>query len=349
MALLGLIPLPVGEGKVCKKEKVGQIIMSAKAKKKGPLRLLNPMRDGRGVEKGEDTTPGLKYFFKLLGRKFWKLVSVNLLILVQYLPPIACAFVYLSGPQAGSQQFSLYPTLLGAQTASPTVTGTTLFSLFSKMGEIDAYDTYVWWVIGVVALLYVITYGWQKVGTTYIMRGLVKGDGVFILSDFAYAIRRNLKQGFLLGLLDCLVIFALIFDFVYFYNAAPTGLTNFMYIMIVALLIIWCIMRFYIYTMLVTFDMSIRKILKNALIFTALGIKRNLMALLGIVVLLALCVALCVVCISFGIYGAIIIPFLFAPAILSFMYNYASWPVIQRYMIDPVKKSDTEEEDAPEA
>jgi hypothetical protein len=29
------------------------------------LKLLDPMRDGKGVEKGEDTTPNLKYFFKL--------------------------------------------------------------------------------------------------------------------------------------------------------------------------------------------------------------------------------------------------------------------------------------------
>lgn len=317
--------------------------MSAK-KKKGRLRLLDPMRDGRGVEKGEDTTPGLKYFFKLLRRKFWKLVSVNLLILVQYLVPIACVFVYLSGPKAPSQYFPLYPTLLGAQTAAPTPTGTTLFSLFSKLGEIDAYNSYIWWVIGGLLLFHVITYGWQKVGTTYILRNLVKGDGVFILSDFAYAIRRNLKQGFFLGLLDCLVMFALGFDFVYFYNAAPTGLTNFMYIMIVALFIIWCIMRFYIYTMLVTFDMSIRKILKNALIFTALGVKRNLMALLGILVLLVLCVALVIVCGAINIAaGAIVAVFLFAPAVIAFMYNYAAWPVIQRYMIDPVKKTDTEE------
>ena len=68
------------------------------------------------------------------------------------------------------------------------------------------------------------------------------------------------------------MLFARGFDFQYFYYAAPSGFTNFMYIMIVALFIIWSVMRFYIYVMLVTFDMKTRKILKNALIFTALGI-----------------------------------------------------------------------------
>lgn len=313
------------------------------AKKKGPLRLLNPMRDGRGVEKGEDTTPNLKYFFKLLGRKFWKLVSINLLMLVQYLTLVLCFLAYFTGPKAGSQYYELYPALLGAQTAAPTAVGTTLAGLFSGLYQIHAYNTPIWWVIAGLALFHVVTYGWQKVGSTYIMRNLVRGDGVFIVSDFFYAIRRNLKQGFFVGLLDCLAIFALVFDFQYFYYATPTGMTNFMYVMTIALMLIWGIMRFYIYDMLVTFDMKTRKILKNALIFTALGIKRNLMALLGMVVLLALSVALIFVCVPMKIYGLIIVPVLFVPAVSAFMYTYASWPVIKKYMIDPVAGSDTDD------
>lgn len=316
--------------------------MSSTKKGKGPLRLLNPMRDGRGVEKGEDTTPTLGYFFKLLGRKFWKLLSVNLLLLVQFLPPLLCFFAYFTGPKADSQYFALYPALLGAQTAAPTATGNTLLSLFSGLFRVHAYNTPIWWIIAGLAVFQVVTYGWQKVGSAYILRNLVKGEGVFIISDYFYAIRRNLKQGFFLGLLDCLVLFALGFDFQYFYYAAPSGFTNFMYIMIVALFIIWSVMRFYIYVMLVTFDMKTRKILKNALIFTALGIKRNLMAILGIGVLLGLCVAVVMVCIPMRIYGIIAIPFFIVPALSAFMYTYAAWPVIRKYMIDPVEKKPTE-------
>ncbi len=190
--------------------------MSSTKKGKGPLRLLNPMRDGRGVEKGEDTTPTLGYFFKLLGRKFWKLISVNLLLLVQFLPPLLCFFAYFTGPKADSQYFALYPALLGAQTAAPTATGNTLLSLFSGLFRVHAYNTPIWWIIAGLAVFQVVTYGWQKVGSAYILRTLVKGEGVFIISDYFYAIRRNLKQGFFLGLLDCLVLFALGFDFKYF-------------------------------------------------------------------------------------------------------------------------------------
>ena len=39
--------------------------MSTNNKKR--FKLLDPMRDGKGVEKGEDTTPNLKFFFKQWG------------------------------------------------------------------------------------------------------------------------------------------------------------------------------------------------------------------------------------------------------------------------------------------
>jgi uncharacterized membrane protein YesL len=312
------------------------------------LRLLDPMRDGPGVEKGEDTTPNLKFFFVSLKRKFWKLVTLNLLMLVQIIPLLICLYAYLAGPSTPTLYYPLYAPLLGAQTALPTSESTTLFNLFSGLFSVPIYNTPVTWIIGGFLLFHVVTYGWQKVGCTYILRNLVRGDGVFIFSDFFYAIRRNLKQGFFMGLLDCLIIFALVFDFEYFSSAAISGFTNFMYVMIIALAILWLIMRFYIYLMLVTFDMKIFKILKNALIFTALGIKRNLMAVLGILLMTALCVAIVVLCVQIHFYGIIIVPFLFFLAVMAFMYTYAAWPVIQRYMIDggaPQKNPEPDPED----
>ncbi|MCQ2428722.1 MAG: hypothetical protein MJ192_00180 [Clostridia bacterium] len=301
------------------------------------FRLFDQNRDGPGVEKGEDTTPNIKYFFKLWGRKFWKLISLNLVMLVQIIPLLICLYVYLAGPKTAAQYYPLSLPLIGAQTAQPTSVGMTLLTMFSGLYHIPAYNTYAWWVIGILAAFHVITYGWQMCGCTYILRNLVRGDGVFILSDFFYAIKKNLKQGFFMGLIDCAVVFALVFDFLYFLSAPATGWNNFMYVLIIALFIIWMFMRFYLYLMLVTFDMKIGKILKNALIFTALGVKRNLMGALGIVLMALLSAALIVLCVSIRIYAVIILPFMFFLAFAGFMYTYAAWPVVKKYMIDPVQ------------
>ena len=294
-------------------------------------------RDGPGVEKGEDTTPNLKYFFKLWGRKFWRLISLNLMMLVQVLPLVVCAYLHITAPKNPTQYFPLYAPTLGAQTALPTSAGATLFSASSGLlREITTFNSPVYWIIGILLVLHVVTYGWQKAGTTYILRNMVRGDGVFLFSDYFYAIRRNWKQALGMGILDSAVIFVLFFDFNYFYGAAPSAGTNFMYVMIVALVLIYAVMRFYMYLMMVTFDMKLSKILKNALIFTALGIKRNLMACLGIVALTALSVAVVVLGVQVGFYAVIIIPVLYLLGFCGFMYTYAAYPVIQRYMIDPV-------------
>ncbi len=303
------------------------------------LKLLDPMRDGKGVEKGENTSPTLKRFFKLWGRKFWRLISVNLIMLVQIIPLLLCLFLYVGGPKVSTQYNALYSTLLGAQTAFPTSAGMTLFNgAAGLLHQSPIYNSWAHWVMALLIVFQVVTYGWQKVGTTYILRNMVRGDGVFLFSDYFYAIRRNLKQGFGMGLFDCAVITALVFDFLYFYNQPSSGGMNFMYAMIVALMLIYAVMRFYTYLMVVTFDMKFTKILKNALIFTVLGIKRNLMALLGMVALIALSVLLIFFLVPMKIYVVIILPFLCLLGFCGFMYVYAAYPVIERYMIQPSHK-----------
>ncbi len=307
------------------------------------LKLLDPMRDGKGVEKGEDTTPNLKYFFKQWGRKFWKLISLNFFMVVQILPLLGCIFLYLGGPKVSTQYDPLYSVLLGAQTTLPTSEGMTLFnSSAGLLHETPIFNSWAHWVMGALILFHLITYGWQKVGTTYILRSLVRGDGVFMFSDYFYAIKRNLKQGFVMGLLDTAAIFALVFDFIYFYNSPTTAGNNFMYIMIFALVIIYGIMRFYTYLMMITFNMKLSKIFKNALIFTIMGIKRNIMALLGIVLLTGVFVV-SILFLAKSLPAVIIIPFLCLLAFCGFMYTYAAYPVIQKYMIDPVQKPAPEE------
>jgi 1-acyl-sn-glycerol-3-phosphate acyltransferase len=52
----------------------------------------------------------------------------------------------------------------------------------------------------ILVVIMAITWGWQNIGATYVLRGLVRGDPVFVFSDFFYAIKKNLKQGFLLAI-----------------------------------------------------------------------------------------------------------------------------------------------------
>lgn len=294
----------------------------------------------------EDTTPNLSYFFKLLGRKFGKLMSLNLIMMFQFLPLIIAAIVYLFGPSVPTSEHALYAPLLGVSVAGGSPTANLLIGTFSNQLNIPVLSTGRLIVIVALIAFTVLTWGWQNVGSTYNLRSLIRGDSCFLMSDYFYAIRRNLKQGFFFGLLDALVIAVLAVDFFYFSSLADYFAFGVMYFVFVVLAFLYAVMRFYLYHMMITFDLSTRKLLKNALIFTALGFKRNLAALLGLAVVIALNLALIILGFSIGFTLPLILPIFYLPALAGFIAGYASWPIIQRYMIDPYQNADNDDQEA---
>ena len=291
----------------------------------------------------EDTTPTLGYFFKQLWRKKGKLLSLNLMMVCLYLPLVAVLLIYMFGRQTVTVSDPLYAPLLGMASANGNPAANVLLSIFGKQASAAFPTTGAMVVLGILLTFTAITWGWQNVGGTYNLRSLVRGDSCFLWSDYFYAIKRNWKQGLLFGLLDVLVIVVLAFDLFYFTSLSGESLWfGFMYFMSLALIIIYVFMRFYIYLMMITFDLSIRKLLKNALIFSMLGLKRNVMALLGILLVAGLNFLLIFPALSIGFTLPMILPFFYLPALAGFMATYAAYPNIERYMI----VDDTQDEEA---
>lgn len=302
-------------------------------------------RDNRPDAVEEDTTPNVKRYFKLLGRRFWKLITLNLMMLPLIVPILICFYLYISARQIPVAGEVLFPQLLGANAVGASPSATLLFDLFGAQQNIPVPTTWSYVAMGICILFLVITFGWQNVGAAYIVRNMVRGEPVFIWSDYFYAIKRNLKQGFLLGLLDAAILFVLGFDITYFWGRTGNFTLDFGFFVTIALIVIYFLMRFYIYLMLVTFDLSIYKILKNALIFSMLGFKRNIMGVLGIVMITGFHVFLLFLLIATPLSGLpVILPFLWYLAAVTFTSAYAAYPIIDRYMIAPYVGNDDVEE-----
>ena len=283
----------------------------------------------------EDTSPTLAYFFKKLWRKMGKILTLNLMMTFRFLPLVAILLIYIFGQHVPTTNNTMYAPLLGISLTGTSGVAAPLLGIFGEQGTGANPSTAAWVVMIALGVFTVLTWGWQTVGGTYNLRSLVRGDSCFLWSDYFYAIRRNLKQGFFMGLLDVLAIAVLFFDWYYF--GAMTGSSfayGLMYFVILALAVIYIFMRFYIYLMMITFDLPLGKMLKNALIFSMLGIKRNIMALLGIMLLVGLNIALIGPSLSIGFTLPIILPFFYLPGFAGFMAVYAAYPNIRRYMID---------------
>ena len=301
-------------------------------------------RDGRGVEKGEDTRPTLKNFFKQFFRKFSHLLSLNVLMLLQVIPVIVAVFAFMTTPMTPSQTSAAFAPLYGASLIEPSGATNLFLGLEALPLNIPVYAPASYWIIGACALFLLLTLGWQSVGSFYVLRGLVRGEAVFVFSDYFYGIKRNFKQGFLFGLIDSALIIVLAIDLAYYSRTVGTFWLDVMFWILTAIAILYVIMRPYIYLMLITFNMKIRKMFKNALIFSALGIKRNLLAAIGILLLIAIHALLIVMFMPQGVI-TVILPLIYLFAAVGFITTYAAYPIIDRYMIAPYRSETTDGED----
>ena len=316
--------------------------------KKKRFRLFDMNRDGKGVYEDEDRTPTLKFFFKLFWRKFSKILQLNLLMIFQVIPLIAIGLFFFLGNKTPTATDVSFAPLYGINKIASSIGASPVLDVSSIQMGIPVFAPVFTFSMIALALVLIVTFGWQNVGAAYVLRGLYRGDPVFVFSDFFYGIKKNFKQGLLLGLVDAIVIAVLAVDFIFFFNQGGTFGLDFMYFVIFALVLVYIVMRFYIYLMLITFDIKISKIIKNALIFTVLGIKRNLLALLGIALILALNIALIILCLPSGFSLPIVLPFVYLIGTVSFISTYAAYPVIDKYMIAPYVTKNTEETDTEE-
>ena len=318
-------------------EQAEQEELAAKAKQESGF---NPFRktysDGEGVSKDEEQicdNPNLKNFFKLLGRKLNPILSVNLMSVFGNFPMIFALFA-ISGYasiHSTSPYFTVFAPLQGVMRFDSSPATAALMGIFGMQADITILSA-VDKVCLILSALTILTFGPVNVGGTYILRNLFRGEGIFLWHDFFYAIKRNWKQSLLYGVLDAVIIFLLSYN-IFFYNlnyGVSTPL-NMMFYANICMAVLYVVMRPYIYLMMVTFDLSILKMFKNALLFTILGIKRNIMSTLGIVLLIVIEFALLMLYFPLGV----ILPFVGLFSIGYMMQIYAAYPKIKEIMIDP--------------
>jgi len=318
-------------------------------KNKKEFVLIDFNKDGKGVEKSDETLSGPPYTLKrgtrLFFSRFWKLLTINFLFFFTLIPIILIVIFDATGPKTPVQETIIYSPLAGISVFeahnSPSIE--ILFDFHAHEGGVSVLTLGKMLKIGIPLLFLFFTFGWQNCGVTYIIRSLINGEPVFIWSDFFYAIKKNLKQGMLVGMLDFAILSALVVDWIYF--SAETGVfgNDLMYFLIIALAILYMFMRFYIYQLLITFDLKTIKIMKNALIFSILGILRNLVAFIGIILFLAIHVMLIIWLLPISTIP-IVLPFVYSISIIAFISVYAAYPVIEKYMITPYETENEEKE-----
>lgn len=184
-------------------------------------------------------------------------------------------------------------------------------------------------------------------GLTFVCRNYAREEHAFILSDFWDAVKNNWKQ-FLVNGLICYVFYMLMSVAISFYSTQVQQ-NSLLYVPLVVCLVLaflFICAQFYIPVMIITFDLSLSKIYKNALIFAIVGLWRNLMliAIIGVFILAA--VIFFLVLPPLAIMVLLVLLIFWAFGFFGFLVNFAVYPLLVKYIIKPYEKEQEDKKNA---
>ncbi len=314
---------------------------STKNKKHYLYNFFNPRGNGKGVtkEQAAKMPKNISNFFRFYFSNFNTMFALNIFAFLGNFPLLFGLYALTGSLNTNSMSpaSSLFAPLYGATTISGSFTPASA-ALFGVHGiqSLISVPTTATKIFFYITALVIFTFGLVNLSSVFVMRNIIKGDPSMVFSDIKYSIKKNWKQGLLLGIIDFLFIILIVYDLLLFYFSSSIQIYNFFFGVMLIIAMIYTIMRFYMYIMLVTFDLSIYKIIKNAFIFSILGFKRNITAFIGIILTFAINYFIFIFATPLGI----ALPVLVLVSFTNFMGVYAAYPKIKEIMIDPYYVSD---------
>lgn len=260
---------------------------------------------GPGVEKDEPPKSAPIRFFEIYFRKFSKLVQANLIFVLPSLVVALCmGAIYLFVPHI-------------------------VLALPGTEASIDFTTSYLM----MLPLILLMPF---TAGLTIITRNFSREEHAFIWSDFWDTVKANWKAFLINGVISYIVYFVLSFS-MWFYHAksAESFFNQVAFWVCLILAVLFVILEYYVPIMLITFDLKLRQVYKNALIFIFAGFWRNLLITAILAVLIVL-IPFPNTTLGFTIFIVLALFWLFS--FVSYLVNFTIYPVIDKYMIQPYQK-----------
>ncbi len=251
---------------------------------------------GVGISKNAPRKKGISLFFDIFFRKFWKLLEVNLLYSLFFVPLVLAlaSIAYLS----------------------------------------DTSITLSLVVAGICLLTFMLTIGPATAGVMKIMRCYLIEKHTFIVRDFFRAFKRGYVKSAIVGFIDCIVVLSVYSSFKVYPMMAEAYNTKLVYVpmtITLSIALVVLMMNFFIYLMIVATNLSLKNLIKNSFALAFISLKGNI-----IIVITTIVTIFTMILILFYLTPLfwILLPF-FPAAFLLFVTAFNSYPVIQKYVINP--------------
>ena len=186
--------------------------------------------------------------------------------------------------------------------------------------------------------LFIIPTGLASAGMANVTRSIVRGKHSFGVSDFWDTVKKNWKQALPAGIINTIFTVILVFG-IYFYYTSAGAFSIIGTGVLLSVFIVFAIMKYYIWLILITFKLPLKKIYKNSLLLVFINFKKNLVigfsSILYYVVMGLIFWALPK---SIVLILLILITIMFFTGLKQLLVLYCVFPAVEKTMIIPYYK-----------
>ena len=216
----------------------------------------NYLKPGKGISPDEPEKRSFFRYWEILKDKFSKILGLNIIYVLLSLPFIAIIFLLI--PINYDWLKNLVPQIDEASISAIYV----LFKLFLSLVIFSVFGS------GPVSAVY-----------AYISRCFTNRVPVWVIADGKDAFKSNFKQSMMLVMLDIVIIFLALTAITFYtsnYIQTQNTLMGIASVVVMVGFVIYAWMHYYIYQLMVTFQLTLRHIFKNAFIFTICSLPKNI-------------------------------------------------------------------------
>lgn len=192
-------------------------------------------------------------------------------------------------------------------------------------------------VLYLIACVPIITIGPATAALNYVCRNFTQGKPVSFFSDFVEKCKEHFKQGLVVGLIQVIAAVLCVSSFLMWTSASWNVGETIRTVAVIVIFLVGYLMffgSFYLYPMMVSFDLTVKQLFRNSFILAMTQLWRNLVILAVAAVLLVLTFLLWPV--SFPVFL-----FLFF-SVLIFTANALIFPVLKRYVALPEEENSSD-------
>lgn len=186
----------------------------------------------------------------------------------------------------------------------------------------------------------IVTSGLANVGITNVTRNIARDKHSFMVSDFFDTVKKNWKQATIVTIINTIAYLIAFFALRFYYLSqgkfaiVGTGIC-------LAFLIIFSFMNFFIWTLMITFNFSVKQLYSNSFKFAFINLPKNLICGISLLAVYALNVALLFLFSKAWLMVLLIeilIAILTLPSFRFLLIQFCTFGSIKKFIIDPYYK-----------